>query len=628
MILNKKKIEMPIPLIKSRILNEVTYKKSLFAEIPPLQAKIIANRNIPHFIEPKSIFKPSLDGLDVYKIKDIKKSADRIADGIIKKETIALLCDFDVDGISSAAVLYSSLIKYFKCDPQNIKVMISNRMKSGYGFSQDVLNEVIETTPTPTLLITADQGSKDDERITAFKNIMEDRGIKGACTIVTDHHHVSGSGPQDAYATVNPQRHDCEFKDKTICGCTVALFVMYAVRDSLIEKGYLQSDAPELTDLLTYSTSATIADCVSMASPFNRAIVIRGLTDMNAGTKAPWRVMRNLFSDPSQPLRTDSIGFGLGPRINACSRTGGDGLVALKFYMSESDFEAERFLSMLDYQNDDRKAIEKKLVDYALMSASDYYIQGSNCLVLYLEDGHHGVHGIVASRICERYGRPVICISPKEYDIELIDVDNDSSSTLKKKKKIEKKTVYTVSGSARSIEGIDIHECMEKASKKHPDLFLGFGGHSMAAGMGLKVENIDLLRNAIEFEVTEMLNGEKPHPVILVDGELKSNFTIDLKFIDEILKLEPYGNGFEYPTFKIQAQIQSIEIKGKNKDTGIMNIIFGNNVYKAVWFKYNQSPMFNKVKNGDICDMAISIREQFWNGRRQISIQVIHANPS
>lgn len=166
---------------------------------------------------------------------------------------------------------------------------------------------------------------------------------------------------------------------------------------------------------------------------------------------------------------------------------------------------------------------------------------------------------------------------------------------------------------------------MERVAEKYPDMFLGFGGHSMAAGMSLKVENIDLLRSAIDFEVTKMLNGIVPHPVVLVDGEFDSDFIIDLNFFDKLLELEPYGNGFEYPIFKIKAKIESFEIKGSKKDTGIFKIVFGKYLYEAIWFKFDQSPMFKLIKSGDFCEMAISIRDQTFRGKRKLNIHIVHA---
>ncbi len=614
---------MPIPRVEVIKTDSVLYKKSKLAGIPSFQSKIIANRKIPSYIKPKSIYKPSLKGLDVSKLKDVTKSAIRICEAIENKETIALLCDFDVDGISSGAVLYTAFVDYFNCDPLLIKPVISNRMKAGYGFSEDVLRRISEMNPIPTLIITADQGSKDNDRVKKYNELMASKNIKGADVIITDHHHLEGKGPEDAFAVVNPQREDCEFEDKTICGCTVALFTMVEVREQLIKRGVLEQNSKKLTDLLTFSTAATIADCVSMASPLNRAIVNLGLKDMNNGTRAPWRSMRKIFSDDTETLRTDSIGFGLAPRINACSRTGGDGLVALKFYLADSEVEADRYLSMLDFQNDERKKIEKRLLDEAMIAASEYYKKNKNSLVIYLEDGHHGVHGIVASRIVEKYGRPVICLSPKEYteETKTVEVKKGNATKIEKKKV---KNVITVSGSARSIDGIDIHECMEKASKKFPELFLGFGGHSMAAGMGLKYENIELLRLAIEEEVSDMLTFE-PHPILYVDGEIKDK-DIDLNFLDEILKLEPYGNNFTYPKFKITGLIVSEKISKKETVTGLFGIEFNNKVYdNCVWFKYDKSPMYKKIKVGDICEFVVTVNENFWKGRRSAKLHIEHA---
>jgi single-stranded-DNA-specific exonuclease len=625
MIINKKKINMPIPSITIREMDKARYQEAVMAGIEPVHAKIIANRNIPSYISPLDILNPQkgLTGLDVYQLKDIKKAADRIADAVINKEHVAFLCDFDVDGISSAAVLYRAMTFFFSATKEYIHPVISNRMVDGYGFSAAVLDKVLNMTPIPTLLVTADQGSKDGKQVDGYLAGMAELGLKGD-VIITDHHHINGRGSESAYAVVNPQREDCEFVDKTICGCTVAMFVMVATRDSLKEKGYLPSDAPKLTELLTYSTAATVADCVSMASPINRAIVLRGLKDINNGTKAPWRVMRESFVEKGQLMRVDSIGFGLGPRINACSRTGGDGMLALKYYLAENDPDALRYLSMLDAQNDERKKIEKKLVQDALVQASEYYSQGCNSLVIYLENGHHGIHGIAASRICERYGRPVIILSPKDKT----EVITPTTTTVKGVKKVTKKksfTVQTVTGSARSIESIDIHACMERAEKRDRNLFLKFGGHSMAAGMSLNFKKVSQLRQLIEEEVTSALNGAQPYPEILCDGEIKPQNGITYDLLYKVLALQPYGNQFEEPTFKIKAEIQDIAIKGKNKDTGILKIRFGGTVHSAVWFKYDQSPMFNEINNGDMCEMAIQISEKVWQGRHSIGISILHA---
>ena len=640
MIVNKKRIKMPIPEIRIKKTDETLFTKALLAGASKIQAKLIANRKIPSHVKIKDILKPTLKNLDIYQLSGIKKSAERIADAIENNETIGLLCDFDVDGISSAAVLYSSFIDFFKYDSNNIKIYISNRMKAGYGFSNEVLERIYNEITIPTLLITADQGSKDDVRITEYVNEMKERGLTGD-VVVTDHHHIKGQGPKDAYTVVNPQKEGDKFEDKTICGCTVALFVMVATRDELLKRKLISEDSRKLSELLTYSTAATISDCVSMASPINRAIVINGLRDMNLGTKAPWRVIKNMPNLKGKPIRTDSIGFGLGPVINACSRTGGNGLVAVKFFLSETEEEAQRYLDMLSLQNEERKKKEKELVANAIVEAADLYNNGKSGLCIYLDNGHHGIHGIAASRICEKFGAPVVIFSPKDYEeyTEEIEVEKKVKKKVDGRmieevkmvtEKIKKKNVFTITGSARSIESVDIHECLVEIEddylKRGDKIFLGFGGHSMAAGMSLPKENFYKMRDGFERSVDARTKREDIKPVIYVDGEINPSKILDLNFVDELLKLEPYGNGFEFPTFKLNATVTSIEIKGKNKDTAIMQILFGNNIYKAVWFKFDQSVMFNKIKKGDYCEMAVQITDQVWQGRRSVNVQVIHAN--
>jgi len=637
MIINKKNINLPIPEIKIKTTDQAVFTKALLAGATKLQSHIIANRKIPSHVKIKDILQPSLRNLDIYKLSGIQKSAERIADAIENKEHIGLLCDFDVDGISSAAVLYSAFVDYFNYDADKVKPYISNRMKAGYGFSEQVLERVMTANEIPTLLITADQGSKDDVRITEYINQMNDLGLKGD-VIVTDHHHISGQGPADAYTVVNPQKENDEFEDKTICGCTVALFVMVATRDELIKRGILTKDSPRLSELLTFSTAATIADCVSMASPINRSIVLHGLKNMNLGTKAPWRILQGMPNQKGKPIRTDSIGFGLGPIINACSRTGGNGLVALKYFLSETDDEAQRYIDMLTLQNEERKLKERELVASAIVEAARLYNLGKSGLCIYLENGHHGIHGIAASRICEKFGAPVVIFSPKDFDVkeEIVEVQKKIKTIINgvatedikiEKEKISTKEVRTITGSARSIESVDVHECLVDVEKKYgKGIFLGFGGHSMAAGMSMPKANFEKMRTGFEEAVWDRTVRSDIKPVVYVDAVLQQGTTINLNLVDEILGLEPYGNGFEFPSFSINATIVSLNIKGKNKDTAILEIAFGGIIYEAVWFKFDQNVMFDKLKTGDHCEMAIQITDKFWNGKRNIALHIIHAN--
>lgn len=651
-------MSLPMPVIKNRILNKELYDQARNKGYTHLQALILANREIPEGTNLEGFMNPDFSHIpNIGLLADIHKAGERIADAVINKEVIGLVCDFDVDGTSSAAVMYKALVDLFGAEPSNINVFISNRMKEGYGFSFHVLDRILDRDPIPTLLITADQGSADGDRVTKYLEEMKKRKLSGD-VIVSDHHEIPKSGgPKDAYAFVNPQRHDSKFPDRTICGCTVALFLMAATRQKLIKKGALTDNGKGIRELVAYSTAATIADCVSMASESNRAIVTQGLREINSGSLPAWRQMNKFKKDPNEVLKAESIGFGLGPRINACSRTGGDGLNAVRYYLSDNDIDAERYLEYLNSDNEIRKEIEKRLVDEATEVAKSMVKSGYLSLVILNKNGHHGIHGIAASRLVERFGRPVIMLSPKEVEKEEIKKEeaerllsrkilkfeefydlpeNQFISAEKDKKEVKfyLNTIKVVSGSARSIDGLgpdqkdylSILECMIDTQDKYK-VFLGFGGHCMAAGMALNFENIPLLRKGIEEAVREKVRKEDIYPKVMTDGCLPRGVRINTDLIDEINRLEPYGRQFDYPSFTLRARIVSKKLSEKG-DTGMFVLNIDGYEYKAIWFKFNLSYLFGSIKEGETYDMVVEIRENWYNGRRYPQISIKHAEPA
>lgn len=707
--------------------NKEVYEMAVDLGFDKVAAKILSQRDIHQKdignVDIMDIMNPSLGKMpSILKIKDIEKAASRIADAVVNKEHIALACDFDVDGISSAAVMVKALNDYFNVPIFYIHVFISHRMKVGYGFTENVADRILENYNQPTLVITADQGSSNGPTIDYLNNKINNSNGKYNKTdvIISDHHHIS-SFPRQAYAFVNPQREDDEYPDKTICGCTVAMCLMSVVRLKLMEKGYLPKDSPKLTKLLSYSTAATVADCVSMASPVNRAIVVNGIKEMNEETYPAWREVKKLSSQDGEmeEIDVDSLGFGLGPRINACSRTGGDGILALKFYLAENELEAIRYLDLLSDVNEERKNIEKRLIKEAFYDSIDYVEKGFKSLVIFLPDGHHGIHGIVASRIVERFGRPVVCVSPKEFELSNVDVDyaakvlgwKDKEKEINKikkpktyrvnnietisisksknkvlkvyeleydkegriKSKIEKKVphikglknshlgidkpdedkvktqdvkekftsgistinisktrgieifhdinievvskkIKVVSASARSIEGLNIYNCLKNISDRK-SLFLGWGGHEMAAGLSFNIENLDEFRTSLEEEVRSLNVGVGPK--VFYDGEIKNpEKQVNVEFYDKVALLEPYGNGFPKPKFLINGYVEALKI---TNETAVFKIKTGNKIFTGLAFKWEFNPMNKKVGIGDNCDFIVSLRKNYFKGKVYIN---------
>ena len=655
--------KLPKPVIQERITDKAIYDAAIEAGLSELQAKIIANRQLPKGTDIHGFINPSLEKMPkISLLKDIKIAGERIAEAIINEEVIGLVCDFDVDGTSSAAVMYKALVDLFKMPAYKIKVFISNRMKEGYGFSDQVLDRILDTDPIPSLLITADQGSANGAQVTRYVDYMKSKKKKGD-VIVSDHHEIPKSGgPHDAIAFVNPQQKDDQYPDKTICGCTVALFLMASARNELIKSGHLNAQETSLRDLIAYSTAATIADCVSMASQTNRAIVKQGLQEINDGKLPAWKQMKQFVRDEKEPIKEDTIGFGLGPRINACSRTGGDGLNAVRYYLSDNEQDAERYLEYLHVDNNIRKDIEQKLLKEATRQAISLTEQGYRSIVFFLKDGHHGIHGIVASRICERFGRPVIALSPK--DVEQIEITQEEAEVLlgtslknqkikdyydlpdnayisvdipkkqKQKPKFFHNKIITIGGSARSIDGLgddqkgmlSILECLIETQDKY-NVFNGFGGHTMAAGMNLPYENIETLRKGVEEAVCARVKQNEVYPKVWSDGQLPRDKKIDLNLVDELNQLEPYGRQFDYPSFTVRGKIIEKEIRGEKKDTGLFKLMINKNIYKGIWFKFTSNAMHNHVTINKEYDLVIQVKENYFKGEKQCQIQILHAQP-
>lgn len=669
-------MKLPTPVIKKRLRNESLYEQALLEGASILQAQIIANRDLPQGTDIKGFMNPSLKNIpNIGQLEDIRKAGNRIADAIIAEEQICLACDFDVDGISSAAVMAKAIIDLFGYKPYKVDICISNRMKEGYGLNDGVIDRILAKDPIPSLIVTADQGSANEAQIKRYieettKISKKRKSSKKTIdrvgdVIVSDHHEIpKDGGPASAYAFVNPQRKDDNFPDKTICGCTVAMFVMASTRQALIKKGYLPEDAPGIKPLMAFSTAATISDCVSMASQLNRAIVRHGLDEINNETLPAWKAMKALcIKDESQPVTSESIAFGLGPMINACSRTGGDGLNAVRYYLAETDADAQRFLSFLTVDNDVRKDIEKRLVEEAVEKSIELVEKDFYSLVIPLKNGHHGIHGIAASRIVERFGRPTIILSPKtttkekleREEVEQIlgkklnlkeledfyDIPNSYSFITHKvskgknnKKEYEffKETIVLMSGSGRSIDGLgenqkgqlNLLQCMIEAHEEN-DVFLGFGGHHMAAGMGLEVGKINKLKSGIENAVRGKVTKDQLYPKIWTDGEVPEGYVINESFVEELSTLEPYGRQFDYPAFTIIAEVEDLEIKGKNEDTGIFQLKYNNTTYKGVWFKYILNPSSQFIQQNGTYRFVVEPRFNYYRGRRTVQLSIQHA---
>tara|TARA_R110001583_G_scaffold85368_3_gene223707 strand:- start:5907 stop:7778 length:1872 start_codon:yes stop_codon:yes gene_type:complete len=609
-------VKLPKPRISIRDRNEKIYQKIRDLGKSNIVSVVAANRmNVGDNLE--ALFKPSLSGLNLHLMKDIDKASDRISQAVIDGETIGLCVDFDVDGISSGVVLYLALTEFMGCPPEKIRIHVNDRLKFSYGFNALALEAVLKHTPDdiPTLLITADQGSNDNETVKQYMSFMKKKGVEGASVIISDHHHIQEDlACKDAYAFVNPQRKECQFSDKTICGCVVALFMMVMTREALNEKREvlgIEERAKPLTPLITYACMATIADCVSLKSEINRFIIRKGKHDINHGVLPALQVIRENIKTPGALITTTDIGFSLAPRINADSRTGGDGTTSINFLLSKTVGEARKYWEMLTKRNNNRKDEEKVMLGEALKQASDaYYGEGRRGLVLFLPEGNHGIHGIVASRIKERFNCPTIIFSPQNLK------DSPSGNRL-------------LSGSGRSVDNIEIDSILSEIQK---DIKFKFGGHTMALGAKLeqsKLEKFSLLfdQKVKEQSTRKGFDDSFFFPFVKIDHILQDD---DLKWLrgldilSELNSLDPFGQRFEQPCFGLNVRVMSFTLIGANKNH--VRIKFqdtSGGQHEAMFFNYTTSPIYGTLKIGESYTFAVDLQYNDFYKRLGMIIQAV-----
>ena len=589
-----------IPKLVARSADIDTAKLSQFAQalsLSPLQARIVANRlpskesedRIDQIVDAslRNIAPPGL-------LKDSDKAVKRIAQAIAKGENIGLLTDYDVDGITSHAILIHALRDFFGVDEDNIQHLIGHRIDDGYGISQGLVNRILDVQQTlPNLIITADCGSSDEVQIVRLKD-------KGIDVIVTDHHAIPQEGiPLSALATINPTREDCAYPDNTIAGCMVSWLLMSHLRNELISSGVLGADAPKLSALLDFVSLGTVADAVSLISPINRAVVKAGLKVMNQLQRPCWQAMKNLLEWDFQIFTAEDLGFQIGPRINARSRMS-DPYMALHYLCAPTLHKSMQYLQELDKDNQARKATEKDMLEIAFRLAKEQLDTQSWSLVVYHEDFHAGVQGIVASRLMEKFGRPVIVLSPA----------NESGK---------------LTGSARTIPMVHIRDAIELVANKHPEIVLRFGGHKGAAGLKLDGNCVDEFKVLFDQAVEQQLmTGDDLRPIIRTDGELAED-ELTFETIADLKHLEPYGREFEVPVFEGDFKVQSIRVIGSDANHLMLQLATDSHSFRAVWFRAleKKNDPFPFVE-GQLIHAVYQLKENYYRGNFSIQLHILH----
>ncbi len=532
--------------------------------VAPVIATILMNRGIT---DPGSFITPSEDALlDPFLMLGMEEASERILKAIETGEKIAIYGDYDVDGITSTAIM----VKFLRSHRADVIYYIPDRHEEGYGINMDAIDKI--HNQGVTLLITVDCG------ITAVKEIAYAKEL-GIETIITDHHECKEETP-DAFCLLNPKQAECEYPFKRLAGVGVAFKLLQAL--TLKMHFHMRELIDEYIDLVAIGT---IADVMPLVGE-NRIIVKKGLEllkyTVNRGIRALAEVADINLSD----VQTGTIGFMLAPRINAAGRMG-DPRCAVELLLSKDDMSAKRYAEILNDKNRERQETEISILEDALnIIETTPSIKDDFVIVLSHEGWHHGIIGIVASKISERFNKPCILIS----------TDDENGK-----------------GSGRSIRSFNLFKALENSGH----LLQKFGGHDLAAGLSIKPENIDAFRKEINDYAKACLSEDDFMPILYIDSELPPPY-INMNTAEKLSILEPYGMGNACPLFYAKnmnvAQIKSLS-EGKHIKLFLTS---QEHCIEAVGF--NMGELLDLLKIDDKIDIAFSIDINIYRGARQLQV--------
>jgi single-stranded-DNA-specific exonuclease len=577
------------PIFTDRSIDPEVERAALAAGYSALQARVLSSRvTLPAEGQFSRVVRPlaaDLDGPD--SLPDIDIAAALVADAVEKRRPIAIVTDHDADGATSHAIIRLSLIK-LGVPPSLLTGFLSHRMIEGYGISDALVDRMLPILPPGTCIITADQGSTDEARIFRLREA-------GHFIIVTDHHGIPIEGPpKSAHAVVNPVRVDSQFPDPAIAGCHTALLLMAAVREELIRRNPDLSEVARVSEFLDFCAVGTVADAASLGgSRNNRLIVQRGLAIMNSRPRPCWNAMRRLLGKEGDWQSAD-IAFQIATRINARGRLS-DAMLGVEFLCCDDEEAAYQIVLELDSNNKQRRSIERALTTRASALANLAVAEGRLGLCLWLgEDSHAGVHGITASRMVEKFGRPTICLSPVQGEPGL------------------------ATGSIRTTEQVHVLDALESIKSSHPELLISGGGHRGAGGLKIKRSDIEALTEAWDQRVRVCYQDSRPGPKLMLDGVLEEPLPVHVR---ELAELEPYGRGFESPVFSGTWLVTEVRLIGDGSHLKL-RLTRGRQQAEAVWFGAVPESGAVPLIAGQSARLAYSIDEQTYRGVTRLQLMV------
>lgn len=563
---------------------EVVRKLMDLLSVDDKVANLLAQRDISTFEEAKLFFRPDFEQLhDPYLMKDMDKAVARVLQAVEKNEKILIYGDYDVDGTTSVALVYSYLKKFFK---KKIEFYIPDRYDEGYGISYKGIDHAADNGFN--LVIALDCGIKAVEKIKYASTRKVD-------FIICDHHRPGDELPE-AVAVLDAKRSDCTYPFKELSGCGVGFKLISALAKKQNEPF---DQLKQLLDLVAISIAADIVPITGE----NRLLAHYGLKLINTSPRpgiesvlSYSQVIRNPDQKQGEPafnreLTISDLVFLIGPRINAAGRIE-KASDSVRLLLADKMSHAEKLANAINDLNTERRSLDNNITEEALaMIENDPVLKNSKSTVLYNEGWHKGVIGIVASRLTDTYYRPTIILT--------------RSNNL-------------VTGSARSIKHFDVYDAIDHCA----DLLEHFGGHKYAAGLSMRPENLELFKQKFHNFVSQTIDDEILIPEVEIDTLINFN-QITPKFLRILKQFAPFGPGNMAPIFRSDNVVDTgrIRVVGKNHlKLELIQPHLAGDAFPGIAFQ--QGHHFKDIKNGRPFSVCYHIEENEWQGKINTQLNV------
>ncbi len=538
--------------------------------MPALLARLLAAREVtaedwslqdmPHLLKPEAL-------------TGAANMAQLLAEAIAQQKRILIIGDYDADGATATSVAMRGL----RMMGAQVDFLVPNRFEYGYGLTPEIV--ALAATQQPDVILTVDNGIASIDGVAAAKAL-------GMQVLITDHHLPAEQAPA-ADCIVNPNQRGCAFPSKHLAGVGVMFYVLIALRAELKQRGLLAEDKVHLGSLLDLVALGTVADLVRLDAN-NRILVRQGLKRIRQGQACPGilAILKLAGRDATQ-VNAQDLGFYVGPRLNAAGRLD-DMTIGIRCLLAETPQEAMQYAQQLHVLNAERKQIEAEMQWDAMADLAQDFRDDQYTISVFQPDWHQGVIGILASRIKERFHRPVIAFA-------------DAGDGL-------------IKGSGRSIAGLHLRDALDLVTKQQPDLIVKFGGHAMAAGLSIRAHDFTRFQQTFEQVVQSLIDAQVLQEVLETDGALTVQ-EMTMQTAESLSNLV-WGQGFPQPVFYDRFEVLQQKVLGEKHLK--LRLQKQNQQFEAIYFQHAELLP-------EQIEIAYVLQVNEFNGNRSLQLQVVHA---